>query len=132
MAPCWSTQNKWHQLLTNTIVATSVDEIQLLQVHRQLMNTEDVVREAANRCTQVETSIMDQWRIKDTATLTMDNLENCLQTIKAAEASAAINHAESQNTFKAQLTAIYALRKFSVTMLGVYMQQHNFDGVRVQ
>ena len=118
--------------MTNTIVTTSVDGTQLLQDHRQLMNTEDVVCEAANRRIQVKTNIVDQRRIRDTTALTIDNLENCLQTIIAAEASIAINHTESQNTFEAQLTPTHSRRNFSVTMLGVYMQQHNVDGARVQ
>lgn len=98
MAQRWSLKNEGQQLLTNTIVTTSVQGNQLLQDHRQLMICEGVLREAGNCRTQVEADIVDQCRIRDTTTLTIDNLENCLQTIMAAETSAANNHAESQDT----------------------------------
>ena len=79
------------------------------------MNTEDVIFKAANLRAQVETNIVDQQRIRDTATLTIDNLENCFQTIIAAQATAAANHAESEIAFNTQVIRTHAWRNFSVT-----------------
>lgn len=69
--------------------------------------------------------------IRANATLAKDNLMTCQQSIIVAQATVATNHAESELVFNKQVIKTNAQRGFSVTMIGMYMQTHNWDGVRV-
>ena len=99
MAHAWSIENEGYQLLDTTVVTTSVEGTQLGVDHGELIQHEDVLCESMNRCAHVESDIVDQELIRDTAIATLIKLETCLEDVTEAEGTTTRNQEVSATKY---------------------------------
>ena len=118
--------------MDNTVGTTSLQGTKLFVDHHEFIQHEDVLRESMNRRAHVESDIVDQRAIRDTAIAAITKLETRLANVTEAENNAARNQAVSAAKFEEQVATTRATRNFGMVMLRLYLQKHNFGGQQIQ